>query len=272
MHRRARRGIIICVDGVNRAAAARPDTPEHGRAHRATHAAARALGLTQRPELPAADLTAVVRDLDAESNVPDTLERVVELASRAVPGCGHASVTLPGPVTAAASDGVARRLDGLQYGTDAGPSLDALVQTAPARSADLTVETRWPDFAAGAVRAGVRSVIACRLTLGGQAFGVLTLYAPAAGTFGPASVPFAAAYSAHAAGALARVAEREQIVQLRRAVGSNRVIGTAIALLMGTRLVSEAEAFDLLRSASRATDRSLREVAADVVARGGGLA
>lgn len=258
------------MDGVDQAPAV-PYVPEHGRAHRATHAAARALGLAPRAEAPATDLAELARELDAESSVPDTLSRVVELAARAVPGCAHASVTLPGPVTAAASDGVARRLDGLQYGS-AGPSLDALVQTAPARSQDLAAETRWPDFTAGAIKSGVRSVIACRLALGGEAFGALTLYAPAAGTFGPDSVPLATAYSAHAAAALARVAEQEQVVQLRRAVGSNRVIGTAIALLMGTRLLSEAEAFDLLRSISQSTDRTLRDVAAEVVAHRGGLA
>jgi GAF domain-containing protein len=258
------------VDRVDRATAV-PDVPEHGRAHRATHAAARALGFSPRPGAPITDLAELARDLGAAETVPETLARVVELAARAVPGCTHASVTLPGPVTAAASDGVARRLDGLQYGAGAGPSLDALVETAPARCDDLTGETRWPEFAAGAVRAGVHSVIACRLALGGEAFGALALYGAAPDAYGSDSLPVCTAYSAHAAAALARVAEREQVGQLWQAVGSNRVVGTAIALLMGTRLLSEAEAFDLLRSISRSSDRSLREVAAEVVAQGGSL-
>lgn len=259
------------MDRVDRASAV-PDVPEHGRAHRATHAAARVLGFTSRAAVPITDLAELARDLDAESTVPDLLARVVELAARAVPGCTHTSLTLPGPVTAAASDGVARRLDGLQHGVRSGPSLDALVQTAPARCDDLAAEPRWPEFAAGAVRAGVHSVVACRLALGGEAFGALTVYGAAAGAFAAGSVPLAVAYSAHAAAALARVAEREQIVQLRQAVGSNRVIGTAIALLMGTRLLSEAEAFDLLRSVSQGSGRTLRDVAAEVVAHRGALA
>ncbi len=56
--------------------------------------------------------------------------------------------------------------------------------------------------------------------------------------------------------------------ELARAVSSDRVTGAAIGLLMGARDISEAEAFDLLRSTRRRTDRALRDVAADVVRRG----
>ena len=81
----------------------------------------------------------------------------------------------------------------------------------------------------------------------------------------------AAAYAAHAAAALARVAEHEQVAQLRQAVTSDRMIGTAIGLLMGTRRISEAEAFDLLRVVSQHTNRKLRDVAVEVVRHGGAL-
>jgi GAF domain-containing protein len=251
---------------------ARPDATENRRAPRAT-AAARALRSLHTAPAPApVDLADLVRTLLVEHSVPATLERIVQLALPAVPGCEHASVTLPGPATPTATDGLARRLDAMQYAAGDGPSLDALDAHAPRLSVDLAAEKRWTDFAAGAVQAGVRSVLSCRLALGGKAFGSLNLYAGPPDAFGPASLPVASAYAAHAAAALARAAEQEQVVQLRQAVASNRIIGTAIGLLMGTRRISEAEAFDLLRVSSQHTNRTLRDIAADIVARRGVIA
>jgi GAF domain-containing protein len=238
---------------------------------RATVAAARALRGGRRPEGAPADLADLARLLHAEHTVPGVLERVVGLAPQAVPGCEHASVTLPGPATSAATDGLAHRLDRLQYSLGEGPCLAALASTVPVLSPDLGTEARWPEFVAVAVRSGVASVLSCRLTLGGEALGSLNLYAVAAGTFGRGEVPVATAYAAHAAAALARVAEREQVVQLRQAVASNRMIGTAIGLLMGTRRISEAEALDVLRVVSQHTNRKLRDIAAEVVRHGGAL-
>jgi GAF domain-containing protein len=251
----------------------RPKATGSRRAPRAT-AAARALRLSLRagPAPAPVDLAELVRTLRAERSVPATLERIVQLAVPAVPGCEHASVTLPGPATPTATDGLTRRLDAMQYAAGDGPCLDALDCHAPRLSADLAVEERWVDFAAGAVQAGIRSVLSCRLALGGRAFGSLNLYAAPPGAFGPRSLPVASAYAAHAAAALAWAAEHEQTMQLRQAVTTNRVIGTAIGMLMGTRRLSEAEAFDLLRVSSQHTNRTLRDVAADIVARRGVIA
>ena len=238
---------------------------------RATVAAARALRATRSGPAPRPDLAELVRLLRSERTMAGMLDRVVQLATRAVPGCEHASVTLPGPATSAATDGVAHRLDSFQYALGEGPCLEALTSTSPVLSPDLAAEERWPEFTAVAVRSGLGSALCCRLTLGGAALGALNLYAAAAGAFGPAAVPVAVAYAAHAAAALARVAEHEQVAQLRQAVTSDRMVGTAIALLMGTRRISEAEAFDLLRVVSQHTDRRLRDVAVEVVRHRGSL-
>jgi GAF domain-containing protein len=257
------------VDGLDRAAAAGTQAPEGGRVVRA----ARALRGTRRAEpAPTRDPADLARILHAERTIRGVLDRVVELATQAVPGGAHASITLPGPTTPAATDSLTRRLDSVQYSLGEGPCLTALTSTSPVLAPDLGTEQRWPEFAAVAVRSGVAGALSCRLTLGGEALGSLNLYAVAAGTFGPAEVRRATAYAAHAAAALARVAEHEQVVQLRQAVASNRMIGTAIGLLMGTRRISEAEAFDLLRVVSQHTNRKLRDIAADVVRDGGALA
>ncbi len=52
---------------------------------------------------------------------------------------------------------------------------------------------------------------------------------------------------------------------LQRALGSNRVIGTALGILMAHERISADEAFVRLREASQASNRKLRDVADDVV-------
>jgi hypothetical protein len=62
-------------------------------------------------------------------------------------------------------------------------------------------------------------------------------------------------------------AEREA-ANLRVALASNREIGTAIGILMSARLVTQDEAFTLLRQTSQRTHRKLRDVATEVVLTG----
>ena len=69
----------------------------------------------------------------------------------------------------------------------------------------------------------------------------------------------------HCAIALAGAATRSNNDHLRQALESNRDIGAAIGILMGTKLVTKEQAFDLLRIASQHTHRKLREVALDVI-------
>ena len=65
--------------------------------------------------------------LDSDS-LEQTLQRVVDLAVRTMPGCTGASVTLVDgerPVTAAQTDDVALAVDAAQYDVGDGPCLDA---------------------------------------------------------------------------------------------------------------------------------------------------
>lgn len=61
---------------------------------------------------------------------------------------------------------------------------------------------------------------------------------------------------------------QRQAEHLERALESNRLIGTAVGILMaGSRITSE-EAFDRLRASSQRTNRKLRELADEVVLTG----
>jgi AmiR/NasT family two-component response regulator len=65
---------------------------------------------------------------------------------------------------------------------------------------------------------------------------------------------------------MAQAAEdRATIDNLRRALQTNREIGMAIGILMATHRILDAEAFDLLRTASQHTHRKLAQIASDVV-------
>jgi hypothetical protein len=56
-----------------------------------------------------------------------------------------------------------------------------------------------------------------------------------------------------------------QVAHLEIALNSNRDIGTAIGILMTTHLVTQAQAFTMLRTASQHGHRKLRDIANDVI-------
>jgi hypothetical protein len=56
-----------------------------------------------------------------------------------------------------------------------------------------------------------------------------------------------------------------QVANLEIALSSNRDIGTAIGILMNAHLITQDEAFGMLRVASQHSHRKLREVANDVI-------
>lgn len=65
------------------------------------------------------------------------------------------------------------------------------------------------------------------------------------------------------------VVAREQAANLEVALRTSRTIGAAIGILMAQHNVSEEDAFAMLRQASMATNRKLRDLAEDVVFTGG---
>jgi AmiR/NasT family two-component response regulator len=62
---------------------------------------------------------------------------------------------------------------------------------------------------------------------------------------------------------------QERQAQMDEALKSSRTIGAAIGLIMASRHVTEVEAFEVLRTASRNSNRKLRDLAAELVASAG---
>ena len=98
--------------------------------------------------------------------------------------------------------------------------------------------------------------------------GALNLYSRKPAAFADLELSVLDALATHCAVALTTVAEREQNQHLRTALESNRDIGVAIGILMGTKLLTKQQAFDALRIASQHSHRKLREVALEVTETG----
>lgn len=53
---------------------------------------------------------------------------------------------------------------------------------------------------------------------------------------------------------------------MEQALKSSRIVGAAIGLVVGTRHVSDTEAFEILKAASQNSNHKLRDLAAELVA------
>jgi len=59
-----------------------------------------------------------------------------------------------------------------------------------------------------------------------------------------------------------------KVVNLQKALASNRQIGTALGIVMSRHMVTAEQAFDMLRTASQTNHRKLRDIAEDVILTG----
>lgn len=62
------------------------------------------------------------------------------------------------------------------------------------------------------------------------------------------------------------VLTQQHAAQMDEALKSSRTIGAAIGIIMASRRLGEAEAFEVLRAVSQNSNRKLRDLAADLVA------
>jgi transcriptional regulator with GAF, ATPase, and Fis domain len=208
----------------------------------------------------------LARSMSGQGDVRRTLQRIVDLAVEAIPGCDHAGISvLKGGKgsTPAASDDVPPLVDAIQYETGEGPCLSAIREHEVFQTGDLRSEARWPRFAARAAEAtGVSSMIGFRLFVAGDTLGALNLYSKSVDAFDEASRNAGLVYAAHAAMALSAAMHGEQMDQ---ALQSRDLIGQAKGILMAREGVNADEAFDMLRRASQRLNMKLRDVAGDMV-------
>jgi GAF domain-containing protein len=208
----------------------------------------------------------------------DTPDRIaalcVELAS--VTGAGLSVMTAAGHSgTVYASDEVAARIEELQFTLGEGPCVDAFAAGEAVFVADLLdpeegLALRWPGFLDAAAEAGVRAVFGFPLRIGVIKVGVMDLYRDQPGPLTPGQLT-AALLGADAAarsmldldattsGGLVDVASDRSAYrfEVHQATG---MVMVQLGSTMGDALMT-------LRAYAFAEERSINEVAADVIAR-----
>ena len=104
---------------------------------------------------------ALARFLVGESPITDALQRVVDLAARALPVAftGITMLADDKPTTWVFSDPSASEIDQAQYEAGTGPCLDAF-RTGEVLAIDSTErDERWPAFSQAAFAHGIRSTL-----------------------------------------------------------------------------------------------------------------
>ena len=210
--------------------------------------------------------------LQTEESFADTLLRVATMACTVIPGCTSGSATLwreGHPYTVVSTDPLAEEVDTAQYETLEGPCLDASRYGKSYVSDDLTVEGRWPVWAALAVRKGARSSMSLPLVVRGEPIGALNLYSTETGAFGEAGgvgALFAAQASVAIANAEVYHTSRALADQLEAALRAQAVVEQATGILMSDRDCPVDEAAAELAAMAARDGVPVDDVAARLVA------
>ena len=211
-------------------------------------------------------LGALARVLENEDNLQDTLDAIVHAAVGTVPGAQHASISTitrgREVSTRAATDELPRAVDHVQYQSAQGPCLDTLYTQRTLRLADLTCETRWPDFTTRAAELGVGSMLSIQLYVDGEDLGALNLFSADTDAFGDESERVGLLFASHAAVAMAGAQAQDQ---LRQAMATREVIGQAQVILMERYQITGNRAFSVLVRISQQMNRKLREIAEELI-------
>jgi GAF domain-containing protein len=212
-------------------------------------------------------LGALARQLAADRTVEGTLDAIVNSAARTLHGVAAVGVSyLEGGKTVLAraqSDGLVTEVDDLQTRLRQGPCLQVLSGGGDmVRVDDLRSDDRWPQFAAGAVERGVRSVLAYRLFVEDATLGNLSLFAGEANAFDESAEIIGELFATHAAVALSGVRLEQQFNQ---AVRRRDVIGQAKGILMARHELDEETAFATLVRFSQTQHVKLYDVAVQLL-------
>lgn len=172
---------------------------------------------------------------------------------------------------AAASDQITESLGGLALTLGEGPSMDAFAAHQPVLEPDLlgVGNGRWPAYTPAAASLGVRSVFAFPLQLGPAPVGVLDFYRRAPGELTADSLGLALAFADLTVQALLdaqhTVTHGSAARGLDDVLDSHYVVHQAQGMTMVDLGVSLDDALARLRAYAHTVDRSLYEIARDVV-------
>lgn len=229
-------------------------------------------------ELPLADeLAAVFARLSnmllSEETVHHALKLIIEAAVLAVDNAAGAGVSLMDAngsrSSAASTSSIVAEADTLQYELGQGPCISAWASGHPVDIADVRTDLRWPEWGAAAAGMGLRSCVSVPLLSGDLAFGAIKIYwaQPKAATHRMIRLLelFAAQASIFLANVQARERGRMLSEQLKSTLTQRDIISTAKGIVMATRRLGSHEAMLDLMATALNENRTLQEVAEDII-------
>ena len=209
------------------------------------------------------------------SDVEEFLRELARVSARSLsePGdeilCGITLFRHRKAATVASSSAAAQAMDEIQYAFGDGPCVTASREQETVHIPELEDCDRWPQYAATVRGHGVRSILAVPFLLDGDTRAALNLYSQRPGRFDGRALELARDFVGQTSLAL-RLAVRfahysDTAANLKATLESRTSIDVAVGIIMAQNRCSQAEAFELLKSASSARNIKLNVVAAGLV-------
>ena len=197
-----------------------------------------------------------------------TLDRITQAAVDILPETDFASMTIlheDGRLdTVAPTDDVLLSVDAAQRELKEGPCYEAATESVHVVSPELASDPRFPQYAVAAVSAGIGAQAGISLFTSPAYRGALNLYARQPGSFRDLGV-LGELFRHQAAMAIDYAREIEN---LRDAVQTRGLIGSAIGIVMERYQLPEERAFAFLARLSQQSNIKLRTLAEQLVASG----
>lgn len=173
-----------------------------------------------------------------------------------------------------ATDGTAKTMEDLQFTLGEGPCVDSSHEGRPVLQPDLgrTAPALWPAFGPAVLEAGIAAIFAFPLQVGGIRLGVLDLYRDTSGNLEGTEYRDALLYADAAVALLLHLQGQMEPggglhPHLADSVGNRSEVHQATGMIAVQAVVGLAEALLLLRAHAFTADRSILDVALDVVHR-----
>jgi transcriptional regulator with GAF, ATPase, and Fis domain len=206
--------------------------------------------------------------VELTSGTPDlerSLAGVTAAAVQLMAGVDYADVMLIGEgrfQSLAETTGLVVELDAAQLRLQQGPCLQAADGEMVVRCPDLGTDSRWPQFAEAAMKAGVHSMLSFQLYAHQSGAGALNLFGRTAGVFDAQTETIGALLATHAAIAL-MAADKQR--QFEAALASRDSIGQAKGIVMERFSVNAVRAFAMLTKLSQESNTPVTTIAQQTI-------
>jgi GAF domain-containing protein len=217
-------------------------------------------------------LTALSHLAIGRLGLKETLLRVAQYASRAIPGASGVGLTLienGRTDTIVATESFVTEMDAVQYSLNQGPCISAVATEQPIISGSIASDPRWPEFGPQSAEFGVQSSLSIPLITSDGVVGSLNVYAHEKNVFDDRAAVLGGYFGVPAAIAVQNaqiLAESKRLAShLRKALTNRITIERAIGVFMTRSGDSPDEAMAKIRTISHTEHKRIDLVAQNIV-------